>query len=371
MLRATLGLCAIFLFAGCATRLAPNQGCCDPCAACVAPGHPCEGRIAEGPDGPREDQIYFGAGGNVIPSIGFSVHAGKVLWRNENIMGAFEAELIGQFIDDETFVDDGNPEADPFIQFKAGIKTRNNPHGARHLTFRGGLTWFYAGDDPNIVQDEGHYAGIYLGGGFETDLTPNLTVGPEIALTVATQLDSFDVSVVPTLSWRATWWPCGNGKACNDCRAPGEVYVDVVGSVSPTFGGGLGLGQVFARDDGIVWSFETLANFQSLSDTLLGESDGNFGQLRGGIKAAFHGCGFGRLTGRAGATFIRNTGDIDGFSRQGDYVGLYAGVGYEFDLGSRITTGPEINVSVVDREGLSDVDIEILPQLLWHVIINL
>lgn len=370
MLRVTLGICAVLLLAGCATSPLASSSCgaCDTCApaparaACLS---------AQGPDGPREGDWYFGAGGNMIPSVGLSLHAGRVLWRNKDIMGSVEAEFIGQFIDDETFIDDGNPEADPFIQFKAGIKTRNNPGGARHLTFRGGLTWFHAGAEPNIVQDEGDYAGVYVGGGFETDLTPNLSVGPEIAVTVASKTDTFDVSVVPTLSWRMTWWPCGNGKSCHECRQPGEVYLDLAGSVSPTFGGGAGLGQVFARDRDVTWSFETLAHFQSLSDTLLGKSDGNFAQLRGGIKAALNSGGFGHWVGRAGGTFLRNTGDIDGFAEQGDYLGIYLGVGYEFDLGPRITMGPEVAVTVVDKEGLSNIEFEILPQFLWHVLINL
>lgn len=294
-----------------------------------------------------------------------------MLWRNKDIEGSIEAEIIGQFIDDETFVDDGNPAADPFLQFKLGVKTRNNPTGARHLTFRGGLTWFYAGDNPNIVQDEGHYAGVYVGGGFETDLTPNLTVGPEVSVTVASQIDKFGARVVPTLSWRMTWWPCGNGAACHECREPGELYIDAVASVLPTFGGGLGFGQVFSRDKDVTWSFEMLANFQSLSDTMLGDSEGDFAQLRGGFKAALNGCGFGRWVGRAGGTFIRNTGDVSVLSRRGDYVGIYLGVGYEFDIGRTITTGPEVNVSIIDEEGLGTVEIEVLPQFLWHVIINL
>lgn len=376
MLRATLGICALILLSGCATSLADSCGCaptdCDACAPETCAPAPARCLQAQGPDGPKEGSYYYGVGGNVIPSIGLSLHGGKVLWRNNDIMGAVEAEIIGQFLDDEDLIDDGNPSSDPFVQLKAGIKTRNNPNGARHATFRTGLTYFHAGDDPNIVQDEGDYVGVYFEGGFETDLSDTLTVGPSISATIATQTDDFSVSVVPTLSWRMTWFPCGNGKACHKCREPGEVYIDIVGSVSPTLGGGIGLGQVFERNKDVTWSFETLANFQSLSDgTLLAESDGDFAQLRGGVKAAFNGCGFGRWTGRAGATFIRNTGDIDGFGAQGDYVGLYFGAGYEFDLNPYITMGPEIAVSIVDLEGLGDVDIEVLPQFFWHVIINL
>ena len=371
--KSALGLCALVVLTGCAASVLGGErgrGCstCAPAPARM----PC--LSAKPVDGPTPGSMYYGVGGNIIPSVGVSLHAGRVLWRTEHITGSIEGEVIGQFIDDETFIDDGNPEADPFVQAKLGIKTRNNPDSARHLTFRSGITYFNAGDNPNIVQEPGDYVGVYVGAGFETDLTPNLTVGPELSLTVATQIDQFDIGngIVPTLSWRATWWPCGNGTSCHSCRQPGELYVDLVGSVSPTFGGGIGFGQVFARDETVVWSFETLANFQSLSDTLLGTSDGNFAQLRGGIKAALrNGGGFGRWVGRAGATFLRNTGDIDGFDEQGDYVGLYAGLGYEFGLGPRITMGPEVAVTAVDLEGLSDVEIEVLPQFLWHVLINL
>ena len=143
-----------------------------------------------------------------------------------------------------------------------------------------------------------------------------------------------------------------------------------MGGVLPTFGGGVGIGQVFSRTNLATWSFETTAVYMPLSDTLQGETDGDFGAFRAGVKATFQPRGCGHWVARAGATFLRNTGDTSVLAQQGDYVGIYAGIGYEWDITPHLSTGPEVLAYIVDQEGLTDIDIEVVPQFLWHVILK-
>ncbi len=374
MVRIALTILAAMLISGCAAPFLQRPQAADDCPSCqpALSDEIAKSAFAHTAE-PDSGDTYYGAGGHLIPSIGASIHGGRVIRRTKDWTLALEAELMGHFIDDEAFVDDGNPAADPFIQLKTGVKFRSNPSGFRHWTARAGLTYFYAGKDPNIVQDEGSYLGVYGGIGYETDITQNITVGPELSLTVASKADEIDFShgVVPTLSWRVTWWPGGNGCSLDRWRKPGELYMDLAAMALPSIGGGFGFGQVFSREDGKTWSFEALAGLQSLDDgTLWADSDGEFGQFRGGVKVAFADRGMGHWVGRAGLAFLRNTGEIQGFSDTGDYFGGYVGIGYEFEINKWLTMGPEISLTVADKEGLSDIDIEVLPQFLWHVIIK-
>ena len=157
--------------------------------------------------GPQVGDWFFGIGANAVPGLGLSVHAGRIFMRNDKITLAAEGEVIAQFIDEETFLDDGNPESDGHFQIKAGVKMSDEPTHLRHWVVRAGLTYFHAGDNPNIVQEEGDYFGAYGSVGLETDLTKNLTFGPDVSLTLASQTDTFKVVAVPTLTWRATWYP--------------------------------------------------------------------------------------------------------------------------------------------------------------------
>lgn len=113
-----------------------------------------------------------------------------------------------------------------------------------------------------------------------------------------------------------------------------------------------------------------LAAWQPPGDYGFFKGDGVYGQIRGGAKALFSPRGRGHVTARAGAVWLRSTAANEFLDNTpGDYVGGYAGVGYEFDLNSRIRTGPELTVMGVARE--SSATFEFVPQLNWHVIWNL
>jgi hypothetical protein len=165
---------------------------------------------------------------------------------------------------------------------------------------------------------------------------------------------------------------CGGSVRAADpscgCRPLGELYLDANATASPGLGGGIGLGQVVARTPRAVLSIEMGTVFQTLEDgTLFGEGEGDLALLYGGLKASFAPRSCHHLVLRGGATWFRSTADMRFVEAPGDYLGAYLGVGWEWDLGSRVTTGPEAAVSLVTREG-GAVDLEWVPRLSWHVV---
>jgi hypothetical protein len=308
---------------------------------------------------------YLGGGGSLFPNVGVSGHVGWAFARGSAIW-SLEAEGIWQFLDDEFFVDDGRPESGSWLQGRIGVRTVLSPHKTRRPVLRAGATWWEArGDEPNIVIRSGHYFGGYVGFGFEGSLSRTITAGPEITVSVASNDGSFSGGVVPQIGWRLSWWPGGHGLPSEP--ETGEVYGDLHFSVSPSIGGGLGLGQVFARGETLTWSAELLATFQPLSDGLLaGEGDGDFGQLRGSIKVVTAPDAKRHWTVRAGAVWMRNTAAVSLLPKPADHVGAFVGVGYEWDLGKHWTTGPELALMVVTPEDA--IDVHVVPQFNWHLI---
>ena len=315
---------------------------------------------------------YVGGGGSFLPNIGVSAHAGYVFRQRANSYMALEAEGIWQFIDDETFVDDGNPAAGDWTQVRVGLKWADamGPHTRKVL--RAGATYAKAEGVPNIVQSPGDYFGAYIGAGFETDLNRNWTIGPELSLALVSDsgFSDIDHGLVPQFNWRLSYWMGGN-PSCGCANYPvGDVYGGVTALLGPAVGGGLTFGQVFQRTPNTTWSFEVMGAYQDLSDgTLLAEGDGRWGQLQGGLKALFQPRASAHWTGRLGGTWIRNTAEVSGLSGTNDRVGLHAGIGYAWDLGGRFRTGPELLAHVVTPEG--SFDPEVVPQLAWHFLLLL
>jgi hypothetical protein len=238
---------------------------------------------------------------------------------------------------------------------------------------------FRANGEPNWVDTPGNWAGPYAGVGFETELTPSLSVGPSLTFLGAIPFEGDEGLVLtPQLTWGLTWWlgSCASGVRTADagcrCRPLGELYLDGNLTASPGLGGGIGFGQVFERNRRAVLSFEMGTVFQPLEDsTLFGEGEGDFALVYGGLKASFAPRARRHLVLRGGATWFRNTGDISFVDAPGDYLGAYVGVGWEWDIGDRLTMGPELSVSVVTREGRREeplVQPEVLPRLSWHVL---
>jgi hypothetical protein len=140
--------------------------------------------------------------------------------------------------------------------------------------------------------------------------------------------------------------------------------------VGPALGGAIHGGQVFARTPAATWSFEIEVGLQDLDATVWGDADGGdtWGQVQGGVKASLRPCARSHPTARAGVTWFRTTGSTDFVEDAGDYVGLYGGIGWEWDLGSGFTTGPELSALLVSQEG--EFEPVVVPQLQWHFIVR-
>lgn len=317
----------------------------------------------------EKPNFYAGGGLSLFPNIGASIHAGYVVKRFSKFELAAEAEGIWQFLDDETFADDENDAAGNWYQLKLGGLARFAPEARRHLTTRAGFTWFQANGVPNMVEKPGDYYGGYVGVGFETDLTPNLTIGPEFTLLVTKGPDTWNDGVVPQLGWKLTWRPCTGYLHAQRPMPPGEIYGGIAALVSPALGGAFEFGQVFRRDGTAVWSFELQAGAQVLDDYMWSHGDGDWAQLRGGFKASFSPRCKGHLTGRLGMAWVRSTGETEFLSKPEDYYGAYVGVGYEYDLNPHLTTGPELTFLLMSVE--KTFDIEVVPQFQWHFIVKL
>ena len=315
-------------------------------------------------------KTYLDGAASFLPNLGIGFGGGHVISRRSDAEFALEVQGVWQFVDDETFADDGNPEAGDWYQVRAGMKIISNPNQRRHATGRFGAVFIDANGEPNILQEPGTYYGIYGGLGFETDITSRLTIGPEVTLMLVTQEEDFDVEPVPQLNWHVIYWLNGSGERDLQ-RAPyGEVYAGAALTLSPGIGGGIQFGQVMCRKKLATWSFEMMAGAQDTTEDLWFDESGDYAQIRGGIKAVFDPCSrCGHWTGRFGATWLRSTARNEFLDVSGDYIGAYLGVGYEWDLGQRFATGPELVVNAVAREGGSDF--EWLPQLNWHFIVKL
>ncbi len=116
-------------------------------------------------------------------------------------------------------------------------------------------------------------------------------------------------------------------------RPRGEVYAGASALASPAPGFGVEVGQVFARPSYATWSFEVEAGWQDLGESFEGGTgSGQWGQVQGGAKASFLPCKRWHPTARAGLAWFRATEDTEFIDEAGDYVGVYAGLGLEYDV---------------------------------------
>jgi hypothetical protein len=300
------------------------------------------------------------------------VGLGKVVQQTASATTSIEARAVVQFLDDEDFADDANPKAGNWTQVQAGVKRSSNPGGRRHLTTRLGAVWLRANGEPNIIQKAGDHAGLYGGFGFETDLGPSLTVGPELTVLAVTRTDRLSLArPVPQINWHASIRLGGSerGGAADPPSGPGEIYLGASGLLSPGLGGGVEVGQVFRRGAVATWSFEILAEFQAPDDRLyFNGGDGRWAQARVGAKASFQPTSARHWTTRFGAVWLRSTAPNDFLDRSGDHIGTYGSLGYEYAVG-RFATGPELNVMLVSWE--RERVFHLVPQLVWHATVGL
>ncbi len=314
----------------------------------------------------RHPRGAIGLAGSLLPNVGVKAFGDLVIGGSCAAPTSIEIGGTWQFLDDKSFADDGNPEADDWLQFDAGVRFTRAVACARRSVLRFGATVVRAEGVPNIVQEEGTYFGGYVGVGFETDLSDEISIGPELTVHAVTKDGSFTHGIVPQFTWRMSWWIGGTPSGGDPCRAPGEAYASAAALLWPGLGGGVESGQRVHRDRRLDLSFEVLAGLERLDDGVLGaDGEGEGAYLRGSLKALLSPSSRSHWTARVGVGWFRNTAEVDGIDSAGDYVGACVGFGYEFDLTRCLRTGPEVGAWVVAREGTADV--ELLPQLTWRL----
>jgi hypothetical protein len=72
--------------------------------------------------------------------------------------------------------------SDDLGQIQVGARQVLSPGHRSHAYFRYGATWVRVVGDSDLVDDPGDYLGFYVGAGYEWDLTPQISVGPELDL---------------------------------------------------------------------------------------------------------------------------------------------------------------------------------------------
>lgn len=149
-----------------------------------------------------------------------------------------------------------------------------------------------------------------------------------------------------------------------------EAYLGASASVLPNFGGSLEAGQVFHREDGKTDAFEVQATWQFFDDESLlddgNPSAGDWLQLQGGFKRLIAAGDDRSWTLRGGAVWFRAEGEPNIINDPGDYLGGYAGFGFETRLSEHWSMGPELSLMLVTREG--EFEVNAVPQLDWHLI---
>ncbi|MGQ0612553.1 MAG: hypothetical protein ACT4PV_02220 [Planctomycetaceae bacterium] len=147
---------------------------------------------------------------------------------------------------------------------------------------------------------------------------------------------------------------------------PGEFHAGIGFLGVPAAGVSVTAGQTFSdRREFFDLAFELQAAFQFPEDSPT--RTGKWAQFQAGAKATLSPGHPRHVVLRAGGVWFRATGDPGILDTPGDYLGLYGGVGYEWDLTQRMTVGPEFKVLIVDGEG--SLGIEVVPQfgLNWIV----
>jgi hypothetical protein len=156
--------------------------------------------------------------------------------------------------------------------------------------------------------------------------------------------------------------------------SPGYLGANV--NVGPGIGGGIGGGKVLSVGRSATWSAELGLTYQDLyhdPDVIDEGQNGKFAEARAGVKVSTNPRGRGHVTGRAGVAWWMVNGDPsatdwDTIDDVGDYLGIYAGVGYEWDLDRHWTTGPE--VGGIGGFHVDNGDFAVAPRIYWHLIYN-
>jgi hypothetical protein len=131
-------------------------------------------------------------------------------------------------------------------------------------------------------------------------------------------------------------------------------------SALPNIGGSVTAGQYMAkRSPKFDYAFEMRLAYQGGDDSPT--QDGEFVHMQAGAKQIASPGHTRRPFFRYGFTWFRANGNPDLIDIPGDYLGVYGGFGYEWDLSRHWTFSPDFSVNLVNGEGSTDS--EVLPQL--------
>jgi len=145
-------------------------------------------------------EVYAGVGPSVLPHVGGTLTAGQFFsTHRERHHFAFEARATFQG------GRDAPGQSGRFFQAQAGVRQLVHPDRASHPVVRYGAVWLRATGDPAILSRPGDYLGAYLGIGYEWDLSPHVTVGPELNVLFLEGEGSLGFEVLPQLGFGIFW----------------------------------------------------------------------------------------------------------------------------------------------------------------------
>lgn len=165
----------------------PSGPCCSqPPVCCEPPGQP-----------------YIGIGGHMFPGWGGQALVGLTVASSSSLEWAVE---LGYSYDDLTEWFTGEGQTGKVHAYTLGLLARTDPCGCRHWSFRGGIAAFNVTGRPQEIEfdfvdlpEPGVYYGGYLGIGYEWDLSPNWSTGPEARILGGWSDDTFGWT--PMLMW--------------------------------------------------------------------------------------------------------------------------------------------------------------------------
>lgn len=188
---------------GCKQRCCKKRSCgCHQCPCPDSCGNPCGG--------------YVGGNLQFAPGLGAGIEFGINLKRTKSYLLSFEVGATYQDFYDELFDEDrqgvtgDNNLAGKMHSLRFGLRWRFKPCCTGHPTLRLGVQWAQLSGGPEFldlaeVDSDGDYLGAYLGLGYEWDINPRWSTGPEVALFAGVDPDSGDTALIPTLYWHINY----------------------------------------------------------------------------------------------------------------------------------------------------------------------
>ena len=144
--------------------------------------------------------------------------------------------------------------------------------------------------------------------------------------------------------------PCWGNKRCGG-------YGGFSLAAWPGLGASMHFGINYYMDERVLWSYDFSFLYQDMTDDFMGGEDlsrGKYTMFRAGLRARFNPCcSRWHPTLRFGLAWASITGSPDqidsseafaDFPVPGDYFGVHVGVGIEYDINHRWSTGPEISM---------------------------